>query len=72
MKIVLQYENSNISLKVSNNMELEISFENDKEILKTLLEAIYKEINTEDFLKTLDLNQLQEISEYYETVKDKK
>ena len=71
MKIVLQYENSNVNLSISHNMELEISFENDKEIFKTLLEAIYKEINTEDFLKTLDSDQLQEISEYYETVKDK-
>ena len=72
MIIEIQGKYSDVNISVNYNGELVLEFKNDKKVYEALLEAIYKEMNTEDFIATLDYDQIAEISKYFETIKDKK
>ena len=72
MTIELRGKYSDIKISVNYNGELVLEFKNDKKVFEALLEAVYNEMNMEDFIKTLDYDQMAEISEYFETIKDKK
>lgn len=71
MKIEIQGKYSDLNINVNYYGELVLEFKNDKKVFEAILEGIYNEINTEDFIKTLDYDQIREISEYFETIKDK-
>ena len=70
MIIELQGKYSDISLSVNYNGALEISIDNNVNVFNSILDAIYAEMNTEDFIKTLDYDQMKEISDYFETIKE--
>lgn len=72
MKVEIQGKYSDLNINVNYNGELVLEFKNDKKVFEALLEAVYNEINIEDFIKTLDYDQMREISEYFETIKDNK
>lgn len=72
MTIEIQGKYSDLNISINYNGELVLEFKNDKKVFEALLEAIYTEMNTEDFIKTLDYDQMREISEYFKTIKDKK
>lgn len=72
MKVEIQGKFSDLNISVNYNSELVLEFKNDKKVFEALLEAVYNEMYMEDFIKTLDYYQMQEISEYFETIKDKK
>lgn len=72
MKIEIQGKYSDLNINVNYNGELVLEFKNEVKIFEAILESIYNEINMEDFIKTLDYDQIAEISEYFETIKDKK
>lgn len=72
MKIEIQGKYSDLNINVNYNGELVLEFKNEVKIFEAILESIYNEINMEDFIKTLDYDQMAEISEYFETIKDKK
>lgn len=72
MIIEIQGKYSDVNISVNYNGELVLEFKNDKKVYEALLEAIYTEMNTEDFIATLDYDQMAEISKYFETIKDKR
>ena len=72
MTIELRGKYSDIKISVNYNGELVLDFENYKEVFESILESVYSHISTEDFIKTLDYDQMAEISEYFESIKDKK
>lgn len=72
MTIEIQGKYSDVNISVNYNGELVLEFKNDKKVYEALLEAIYTEMNTEDFIATLDYDQMAEISRYFETIKDKR
>ena len=72
MTIKIPYRSTNINIDTSLNGDLEISFTVTDGMPKAILESIYEEIDTDDLIKTLDYAQIQEISEYFETIKGKK
>ena len=72
MKIEIQGKYSDFNINVNYNGELVLEFKNEVKIFEAILESIYNEINMEDFIKTLDYDQMAEICEYFETIKDKK
>lgn len=72
MKIEIQGKYSDLNINVNCYGELVLEFKNEVKIFEAILESIYNEINMEDFIKTLDYDQMAEISEYFETIKDKK
>ena len=71
MIIEIQGKYSDVNISVNYNGELVLEFKNDKKVYEALLEAIYTEMNTEDFIKTLDYDQMAEISKVFEEIKDK-
>lgn len=72
MIVEIQGKYSDLNINVNYNGELVLEFKNDKKVYEALLEAVYNEINTEDLIKTLDYDQMREISEYFKTIKDNK
>ena len=72
MKIEIQGKYSDLNINVNSYGELVLEFQNEVKIFEAILESIYNEIKMEDFIKTLDYDQMAEISEYFETIKDKK
>ena len=71
MTIELRGKYSDIKISVNYNGELVLEFENYKEVFESILESVYSHINTEDFIKTLDYDQMAEISKVFEEIKDK-
>ena len=69
MTIEIQGKYSDLNINVNYNGELVLEFKNDKKVFEALLEAVYNEMNIEDFIKTLDYDQMSEISQYFETIK---
>lgn len=61
-----------MNISINYNGELVLEFKNEKKVFEALLEEVYNEMNIEDFIKTLDYDQMAEISKYFETIKDKK
>ena len=62
---------SDINIHTNYNGDLVLEFKNDKEVFSAILEAVYAEMNTEDFIKTLDYDQMAEINKVFEEIKDK-
>ena len=72
MTLELRGKCSDIKISVNYNGELVLDFENYKEVFESILESVYNHISTEDFIRTLDYDQMAEISKYFETIKDKR
>lgn len=72
MTIEIQGKYSDLNISINYNGELVLEFKNEKKVFEALLEAVYNEMNIEDFIKTLDYDQMAEISKYFESIKDKK
>lgn len=72
MTIKIPYRSTNINIDTALNGDLEISFTVADGIPEAILKSVYELIDTDDLIKTLDYDQIQEISEYFETIKDKK
>lgn len=72
MTLELRGKYSDIKISVNYNGELVLDFENYKEVFESILESVYSHISIEDFIKTLDYDQMAEISNYFETIKDNK
>lgn len=62
-KITLSFQQSVPDIKMSVDYEgtLNLTFEVNKYILKDLCKAIYSVMNTEDWLDTLDNDQMEEV-----------
>lgn len=65
MKIVIPYNFSKIEIDTLYNGSFVIEIQDDNSVFESVLQAVYEVMNTEDFIATLDINQLQEIAEYY-------
>lgn len=72
MTIEIQGKYSDLNISINYNGELVLEFKNEKKVFEALLEAVYNEMNIEDFIATLDYDQMAEISKYFETIKDKR
>ena len=71
MTIEIRGKYSDINIRTNYNGDLVLEFKNDKEVFSAILEAVYAEMNTEDFIKTLDYDQMAEINKVFEEIKDK-
>lgn len=62
-RITLSFQQSVPDIKMSVDYEgtLNLTFEVNKYMLKDLCNAIYKVMNTEDWLDTLDNDQMEEV-----------
>ena len=62
-RITLSFQQSVPDIKMSVDYEgtLNLTFEVNKYVLKDLCNAIYEVMNTEDWLDTLDNDQMQEV-----------
>ena len=62
-KITLSFQQSVPDIKMSVDYEgtLNLTFEVNKYVLKDLCNAIYEVMNTEDWLDTLDNDQMEEV-----------
>lgn len=62
-KITLSFQQSVPDIKISVDYEgtLNLTFEVNKYTLKDLCNAIYNVMNTEDWLDTLDSDQMEEV-----------
>lgn len=62
-RITLSFQQSVPDIKMSVDYEgtLNLTFEVNKYVLKDLCKAIYEVMNTEDWLDTLDNDQMQEV-----------
>ena len=72
MIVEIQGKYSDLNININYNGELVLEFKNEKKVFEALLEAVYNEMNIEDFIKTLDYDQMAEINKYFESIKDKK
>ena len=71
MTIEIRGKYSDINIHTNYNGDLVLEFKSDKEVFSAILEAVYAEMNTEDFIKTLDYDQMAEINKVFEEIKDK-
>ena len=62
-RITLSFQQSVPDIKMSVDYEgtLNLTFEVNKYVLKDLCNAIYEVMNTEDWLDTLDKDQMEEV-----------
>lgn len=71
MKIELANKCSDVNIWATHKGDLVIEFKDNIEVFKQLLVAVYDEIPVTEIVKTLDYEQMEAISEYFETIKDK-
>ncbi len=62
-RVTLSFQQSVPDIKISVDYEgtLNLTFEVNKYVLKDLCNAIYEVMNTEDWLDTLDKDQMEEV-----------
>jgi len=65
MELDIKLDNSYMTISKTYNAELHIQMTTDIDDVKQILNSIYDVMNMDDFISTLNDDQMQEISEHY-------
>ena len=72
MNIKFKLDDTTISIGPTYNRELDIDLNTNVNDVKEILKAIYDEMSMDDFISTLDQDQINDIVEYSKELEDER
>jgi hypothetical protein len=71
-ELILKLDDTDLTVSTTYSRELQLTMSLYEDDLKEILKSIYEVINIDDFIATLDKDQIAEIVEYSKEIEDEK